>query len=439
MQQVLFNIPVFKEWFPPDGLPINGFGVMLFITFIACVGFFGRRAARTGTNMPQERVQDLVIFMFVGGLSGARLTYMIQYGIPVTPANFVRIWEGGIVLYGGVLAGVGLFIVAYYGYLRRVGVHFWKLADAVAPTLALGIALGRVGCLLNGCCYGHVAPEGCPQLHFPTLTAPARDTLIDQNQLQTIIGFTTERQGDDVRSVVTAVEPGSAAQREGLQPGDRIINLDGQPNSWVMLVTGPDAMLDTIVKLAEQGGARVADTTREGGGRRLKIVADDVPGFRATRTQIADAVVPGGHIYETDRFTDTIPNWPRAHPSMELEVERGGQTVALARFTPRTIGLHPTQLYETISMLLLMAFLLAYYPFRRHDGQVFVVFVACYAVHRFMNEILRNDTSVVGFQMTLSQNISVMLLTAALGLEVVLRWLRPRVRDGVSPTPTPAA
>ena len=99
----------------------------------------------------------------------------------------------------------------------------------------------------------------------------------------------------------------------------------------------------------------------------------------------------------------------------------GGTGTAVVSFIPRTIGLNPTQVYETVSMLLLMLFLLAFHPFRHHDGQTMTLFLACYAVHRFLNEILRNDTSAVGFNMTLSQNISILILAFAVCLEIGLR------------------
>ena len=104
MQQVLFHLPIFKDWFPPDGVPVHGFGVMLFVTFVLGVWYLGWRSATWKTNLPRDRVQDLVIALFVAGLLGARVTYMLQYGIPLR--QIFRIWEGGIVLYGGIIAGV---------------------------------------------------------------------------------------------------------------------------------------------------------------------------------------------------------------------------------------------------------------------------------------------------------------------------------------------
>ena len=101
MLQVLFHIPILKDWFPPDGIPIHGFGVMLFLTFLVAVWFLGYLSQKTESRMPRERVQDLVIILFISGLSGARITYMLQYHIPLS--QFFKIWEGGIVLYGGII------------------------------------------------------------------------------------------------------------------------------------------------------------------------------------------------------------------------------------------------------------------------------------------------------------------------------------------------
>ena len=88
-------------------------------------------------------------------------------------------------------------------------------------------------------------------------------------------------------------------------------------------------------------------------------------------------------------------------------------------FAPRTIGLYPTQLYETVSMVLLILLLLAYYPFRRHDGQLMVVLMIGYAVHRFINESLRIEPSYA-LGLTLSQWGSVVVLAAAIGIEIFL-------------------
>lgn len=433
MQQVLFHIPILKETFPPDGVPVHGFGVMLFITFLVCVWFLGWRARRTGTNLPKERVQDLVIVVFVGGLLGARLTYMLQYGVPLQ--QIFRIWEGGIVLYGGIVTGMLAFLAFYHLFLKKAGVSIWKLADVAGPGIALGIALGRVGCFLNGCCYGHVAPETCPSAGFPLLTCPARDIVVDRQAYQTPTGFTVKPAPGGIQSVVDKVEPRSAAERAGLQPGDLIVGVNGHKNGGVLIVVSdqPEA-IKRAASLAQEKNARV-ESGPDDGDKRVKIVVDDPATFVPLRNKIMGDLFMA-RPYESDVFTDLINTWPRGEQSLTLDVERGGQTLTIGPFTPRTLGLHPTQVYETISMFLLIGFLLAYYPFRAYDGQVFTLFVVFYAIHRFLNETLRNDTDIVGIpalNMTLSQNISVLMLFFALCLEIGHRkWGTLRKRSPVA-------
>jgi phosphatidylglycerol:prolipoprotein diacylglycerol transferase len=451
MYQVLFHIPIFKDEFPPDGIPIHGFGVMLFITFILGVWFLGWQSRRnTGTNLPRERNQDLVIVLFICGLVGARITYMIQYGVPAR--QFFRIWEGGIVLYGGIIAGILAYLAFFYLVLRRAGVSFWKLADVVGPGLALCIALGRIGCFLNGCCYGHVASEGCPSAGFPALTCPAREEVIEKNAYQTPTGFLV-RTGTDERnrsgeadrfppqlvvtlrdpaapmqSVVVGVEAESAAEAAGLQVGDRIVGVNGRPNAGVLLVFGPDALVADAAKEAEAAGATVSENT----GGRARIEMADVVALRKLRSQWPPVL----HVVETDVFRELVSpgGWQKGDQKLTLDVVRqDGSKATVGPFTPRTLGLHPTQVYETVSMLLLMLFLLAFHPFRHHDGQTMTLVLACYAIHRFLNEILRNDTAAVGFNMTLSQNISILIFAFAVCLEIGLRikYARQKATGGV--------
>src|SRR6266545_2796265 len=232
MQQVLFTIPIFKNAFPPDGIPMYGFGAMLFVCFVA-VTLWGSRRARRTAGMPPERFQDMVIWLFVSGIIGARVLYMVQYAshfpdqsIAGLLGAFFKIWEGGIIFYGSALGGVLGYGLFYWFILRKLHINGWQLADAVAPLLALGLAIGRIGCYLNGCCWGQVACEECKSVplgaaHFPLLPAHARQSLVREEYLQTTTGFTTEKPltpFEDPRSRVKAVEAGSPAEKAGLKP-----------------------------------------------------------------------------------------------------------------------------------------------------------------------------------------------------------------------------
>src|SRR5262245_5465840 len=239
MQQVLFTIPIFKESFPPDGVPVYGFGAMLFITFVAVTIWGTRRAKAVG--MPGERFQDMVIWLFVSGIIGARVLYMIQYAnhfpdqsIGGLLSAFFKIWEGGIIFYGSALGGALGYGLFYWFILRPLHVSGWPLAAAVAPLLALGLAIGRIGCFLNGCCWGQVACEECHTVplggaHFPLLPAHSRSMLVRDERLQTTTGFAIGPKArgpfDDPRAFVIGVEAGSPADKAGVKVGDRVVKV----------------------------------------------------------------------------------------------------------------------------------------------------------------------------------------------------------------------
>jgi hypothetical protein len=109
----------------------------------------------------------------------------------------------------------------------------------------------------------------------------------------------------------------------------------------------------------------------------------------------------------------------RGKNDFTLSVAPPGEPPRAVTLQPWTLPLHPTQLYETISMFLLFLVLTAYYPFRRRDGQVMALMMVCYGVHRFLNELLRIDARPEG----LESHTSELLIVAGLGLWL---WLQSR-------------
>ncbi len=143
MRQVLFEVPFV-------GVKIFGYGLMLFFAFLGSMQIAARRARREGLD--PEIIYDLAMWVFVGGIIGARGFYVAQYwGTQIhTFWQIFELWKGGIVLYGSILGGSLAFFL--YRVVRPFPLR--PMLDVVAPALAFGIAIGRLGCFLNGCCWG---------------------------------------------------------------------------------------------------------------------------------------------------------------------------------------------------------------------------------------------------------------------------------------------
>jgi phosphatidylglycerol:prolipoprotein diacylglycerol transferase len=118
-------------------------------------------------GIKQETILDLSIIGVIAGLIGSRLFYVIFYDWDYYRHHILQIFDlrnQGLVFYGSFIVG-GLVILCYVGFKR---LNFWKLADVLAPGLAVGYAVGRLGCFLNGCCFGK--PTALPWgVVFPTL------------------------------------------------------------------------------------------------------------------------------------------------------------------------------------------------------------------------------------------------------------------------------
>jgi len=119
----------------------------------------------------RDMVLDLVMLCVVFGIIGARLAYIITYEWQILlsdPLMLLNIKDGisGMAWYGGLIGGIIPFII----YLRRKNLSFWKVADIFAPYLALGYALVRIGCFLNGCCYGNIT-DSAYGVVFPAVDA----------------------------------------------------------------------------------------------------------------------------------------------------------------------------------------------------------------------------------------------------------------------------
>jgi phosphatidylglycerol---prolipoprotein diacylglyceryl transferase len=265
-------------------IPIYGYGAMLFVGFLTGTTLAASRLRRLGVS--GDVAWDVAMWIFVGGIVGSRLFFIAQYhdrffipgeSIQQTMMRLVNLPDGGLVFYGGMILGS----VAYIIFCRTRRVRPLALGDVLVTSVFIGYAFGRLGCFLNGCCFG----DFC---ELP----------------------------------------------------------------WA--VTFP---------------------------------ADSVP----WKSQVFEGFLAGE--------------------------------------APRSLPVHPTQVYSTLGAFLLAGLTWAWYPYRRYDGEVLALGMLAYPINRFLVEFLRGDElGQFGTMLTISQWVSLGLFATGLLLYVgvMLRSGKPR-------------
>ncbi len=136
------------------------YGVILTLAFIAALILLWHNLRRTGISFDKFLNISLIVCIF--SIVGARLLYILLFPEQFfTLRDYFAIHEGGLVFYGGFIGATIALIV----YLRKSDLYMFL--DALAPSLALGQATGRLGCFSNHCCYGKIT-ELCTHYRLPT-------------------------------------------------------------------------------------------------------------------------------------------------------------------------------------------------------------------------------------------------------------------------------
>jgi phosphatidylglycerol:prolipoprotein diacylglycerol transferase len=359
----------------PDGFPVRGYGIMLLAGISAGVGMAVRRARQGGLDA--EVIISLGVWMVVSGVIGARLFYVVEYwnegfagrNLRDTLLEIANVPQGGLVVFGGLIGAAVGFII----FVRQQRLPLLAMADLTAPCMAIGLAFGRIGCLLNGCCYG--GQTDLPwHVTFPKYGS--RYELGNSNDLQRfsppyadqasrgeMLGFRIEPRGAEP-AVVTRVDAGSPAEKAGLHVGDSIDTINGE-------------------QLKNSHAAKI---------RLFELFMSQKP---------------------------------------LVFVLRSGNTINIAAIPPpdRSRPVHPAQLYSAIDAALLCWLLWSFFPFRRRDGEAIALLLTIHPITRFFLEIIRTDEGAVfGTGMSISQNISVGLFALAVGLW----WYLSRQPRGVT-------
>ena len=141
MYPVLFRIGPFA---------VHTYGVFVAMAFLSAIALALREARREGEDA--NKILDLCFYVLVAAILGSRVLYVLVNWSTFRHdlLEIVRIWHGGLVFYGGF---IGAVITALW-YIRRKGLPLLKTLDIMAPSIAFGQFVGRIGCFFAGCCYG---------------------------------------------------------------------------------------------------------------------------------------------------------------------------------------------------------------------------------------------------------------------------------------------
>ncbi|MEK7309988.1 MAG: prolipoprotein diacylglyceryl transferase [Planctomycetota bacterium] len=146
------------------------------------IGFFIPFAMQYRKNRKQEKPSSLfafavffklIILSFITAIVSARFIYLLMHrsdrdlnGLPLYDWGVFYVWHGGLVFYGGVI--LAIFSIIYY--LKKNQISVLKIGDLLMPGMLLGLAFGRIGCFLNGCCYGKIAQHLPWSVSFPMIS-----------------------------------------------------------------------------------------------------------------------------------------------------------------------------------------------------------------------------------------------------------------------------
>lgn len=375
MYPVVFTIP----WINKD---IPGYGLMLMLGFLFAIWWAVRRATRSGGN--PDVILNLGFIALLAGVVGARLMYVIHYWDQFSHRGnlFQVLWgivdvsRGGLEYYGGFVLTI-LVVCLWLKYAEKVSLRWYF--DIVAPSAAIGLAFGRLGCFLNGCCFGAVCehpwgvqfPYGSPasieQWKGGTPGAELPQQLIFQH---------------DATGVAAPISRESMA--------------------------ASDAQLEAAQQAFNKADKRLTEAKEKARAAGVKLENDAE--VQAAAREFQNVV---------GQFVDLRMNMQRYQMSAAALRSLG------AEHKPRLV--HPTQIYSTITAALIALLLDRLYWRRARDGQVIFALLAIEPTSRWVIELIRADNPTDTFGgLTISQSLAIgMTLIGILGL-VVLHFRTPR-------------
>jgi prolipoprotein diacylglyceryltransferase len=386
---------------------------MLVLGFICGILIARWRARRCGED--QDIVTQCGVLALVGGVVGARAFYVARHwedyiNHPNFFSNLMDVSSGGLIYFGG-LAG-GTLVVLVYLYFKKLPAR--RFLDIIAPSLMLGLAFGRMGCTLNGCCWGGPADQDWPLgMSFPMISKP----------LLNLDGDTPYCPDQSTSPIYTDL------YWQGLTNTDsRLINpfikqtrhLEDQKRDSTMNVLVPlpeyhgqlkDSQIDVILATPQE--AEKLFLISSNGDSTLsqhqfaKALAEKTGILHGsefwsqaiTFDANADGMLSFDEMWQymqarkadlLSRF-DTDKNGELSAAEQQLAdawLQQSMYDILKNQWTPKR---RPAQVLGIINALLLFGLLFWFFRYRKCEGQVFALMLILYPPTRFLLESVRDD------------------------------------------------
>ena len=389
----------------PAGLAVRGYGLFMLLAIVSGLGVAWWRCRQT--RFPFETVLSVAFWMILCGICGARIFYLVQKHRenPIESVGDL-LWQlvdmtgGGLVVYGAIFGGtLAFFVVCWFRQLPAL-----RVADIIAPAMAIGQSLGRLGCLMNGCCFGGPCELDAIAIQFPAGSPP----YMRQLENGRLWGLETRPlyQYPLVRFQEMDTNRDSQVER-------------GEYEQWQngpLAAKFPTAIKYSYDDLLLSEYSVVTQKSLESMRVVESVAADSLAAEAGLQEGRLISVYPGSsELLRAVKRNETDPDGqPRQGNAVVLFGGGGGYNMDYAELPDWGIRIHPTQIYSAINAALIFLFLWFYFPFRRGHGEVFAWMLVLYAITRFCLESIRIDELPFLGPFSISQTISFPVLAAGL-------------------------
>jgi len=467
MRQIIIDFGTYDVFGMSLSLRIYGYGLMMVLGFLTAISVARWRAKRNGED--PDVMTQVGILSLIGGVLGARLAYVIQhwdtqFAKAHSLGNILNITSGGLIYYGGLV--LASLVVLVFLLVKRVPIR--RHLDIVTVSLMIGLAFGRAGCLLNGCCYGGPCGKDWalgtefPMYSEPLVKLDGRDnpyslgqegpSPVFQHQLELrakalaaenrtdkpgLVGL----EGEDLRDKILTFPP----QLVNLVRADALTS-DPSGRTRMLRVHPPRELHGKLDRNQLPVVHRSKEDTRKAfdalAGRDKLLDRDewrtglaDGTGLLAGSEHWGEAIYfDGPEIRKRDGMVSFDEFRAYAIARRDALAKRfnadtdaanaylQADEIALARET-HAMPTKPAQVLGIVNALLLAVILSLFYRLRKREGQVFALLLVLYPITRFLLEAIRDDNphELMEGVLTHNQYTSLAMVLGGIILFVLLR------------------